>query len=66
MMSAPAAPPEVVTVWPNAVPDAELHIYSAGGHGFGIEPHRLLSNAWIDQFHTWLMVEGLTSKETSQ
>jgi hypothetical protein len=66
MMSAPTAPPEMVAVWPNGVLDAEPHIYSAGGHEFGIEPQGLLSDAWIDQFHTWPVVEGLTSKETSQ
>jgi hypothetical protein len=66
-MSAPDAQSEVVPVWPNAAGrPPELHIYSAGGHGFGIEPQGLPSDAWIDQFHTWLVVEGLTSKETSQ
>lgn len=52
--------------WYAAGRRAEIHIYRDGGHGFGIEPQGLPSDAWIDQFHNWLMVEGFTPKEISQ
>jgi acetyl esterase/lipase len=33
---------------------AELHLYSKGGHGFGLLRHGLPSDHWIDQFWVWL------------
>lgn len=33
---------------------AELHLYSKGGHGFGLIKHNLPSDAWMDQFWAWL------------
>jgi acetyl esterase/lipase len=37
-----------------AVP-VELHLYSSGGHGFGVRPGKSSPvNAWIDRFHDWL------------
>ena len=33
---------------------AELHIYSQGGHGFGMRKQGLPSDKWIDRFHEWL------------
>jgi acetyl esterase/lipase len=52
--------------WYAAGRRAELHIYGDGGHGFGIEPQGLPSDAWIDQFHGWLVAEGMTPKVLSR
>jgi acetyl esterase/lipase len=38
----------------------EVHIYSAGGHGFGMRKHGTSSDHWIDDFYYWLEAQGLT------
>jgi acetyl esterase/lipase len=38
---------------------AELHIYSAGGHGFGTRKTNLPVGTWTARFHDWLDVQGL-------
>jgi acetyl esterase/lipase len=38
----------------------EVHIYRAGGHGFGMAKQGTTSDHWIDQFYAWLDVQGLT------
>ena len=42
----------------------EVHIYSAGGHGFGIERQGTTSDQWIDEFYSWLEALGLTRPPT--
>lgn len=44
--------------WLSAKKPAEMHIYSAGGHGFGMRTQNLPSDKWIDRFGEWLMVSG--------
>jgi acetyl esterase/lipase len=38
----------------------EVHIYSAGGHGFGLKKQGTTSDHWIDDFYNWLDAQGLT------
>ena len=38
----------------------ELHIYRAGGHGFGMAKQGTTSDHWIDQFYYWLEALGFT------
>jgi acetyl esterase/lipase len=38
----------------------EVHIFSAGGHGFGMIKKGTSSDHWIDAFHYWLEAQGLT------
>jgi acetyl esterase/lipase len=38
----------------------EVHIYSAGGHGFGMKRQGTTSDHWIDAFYYWLEAQGLT------
>jgi acetyl esterase/lipase len=38
--------------------NAELHIYSKGGHGFGMNVQHQPSDTWIDRFGDWLQLEG--------
>lgn len=40
----------------------ETHIYSAGGHGFGLKQQGTSSDHWIDDFYNWLDAQGLTKK----
>jgi acetyl esterase/lipase len=38
----------------------EVHIFSAGGHGFGMRKQGTSSDRWIDAFYYWLESQGLT------
>ena len=40
----------------------EVHIYSAGGHGFGLRKQGTSSDHWIDDFYAWLAAQGLTAR----
>ncbi len=50
------------TVWKNAGHIAELHIYSKGGHGFGMHQQNLPVDHWIDRYGDWLESQGLLKK----
>jgi acetyl esterase/lipase len=41
---------------------AELHIYSKGGHGFGMNKQHQPSDTWIDRLGDWLQVQGYLNK----
>lgn len=38
----------------------ELHVFSSGGHGFGMRKQGKSSDHWIDEFYFWLEAQGLT------
>jgi len=38
----------------------EVHVYAAGGHGFGMRKQGTSSDHWIDAFYYWLEAQGLT------
>jgi acetyl esterase/lipase len=40
----------------------EVHIFSAGGHGFGMRRQGTSSDHWIDAFYYWLEAQGLTRR----
>ena len=40
--------------WLTAGLSAEIHIYSKGGHGFGMNRQNQPSDTWIDRFADWL------------
>ncbi len=48
--------------WVAAGKSAELHLYSKGGHGFGMRQKHLPSDRWIVLFADWLDVQGLLKK----
>ena len=53
--------PESVSLyskWIAAGKPAEIHIYSKGGHGFGMRKQNLPSDQWIERFGEWLGVQG--------
>ncbi len=39
----------------------EAHIFSAGGHGFGMRKQGTSSDQWIDEYYYWLKAQGFTS-----
>jgi acetyl esterase/lipase len=45
--------------WKKAGVSAELHIYSRGGHGFGMRKRNLPADTWPDRLRDWLDVQGL-------
>jgi acetyl esterase/lipase len=47
------------SAWNAAGRSAELHVYSKGGHGFGMRRQGLPSDHWIDRFGEWLQAQGL-------
>ena len=40
----------------------EVHIFSAGGHGFGMKKQGTSSDHWIDAFYYWLEAQGFTRR----
>jgi acetyl esterase/lipase len=57
--------PQSVTIyqdWIAAGKSAELHLYSKGGHGFGMRQQHLPTDHWIERFADWLDVQGLLKK----
>jgi len=45
--------------WKKAGAPAELHIYSRGGHGFGMHKKGLPVDTWPDRLRDWLDLQGL-------
>jgi len=48
--------------WTAAKKPAELHLYSKGGHGFGMRKQNLPTDHWVERFADWLEVQGLLKK----
>ena len=44
--------------WRAAGRSVELHIYSQGGHGFGMRKQGMPADHWIDRFAEWLQAQG--------
>ena len=51
--------PDLYKAWKLAGKSAELHIYSLGGHGFGLTPNELPVSDWIERFYEWLKVTDI-------
>ncbi len=43
----------------------EVHIFSAGGHGFGLRKQGASSDHWSDAFYYWLEAQGFTRRAGS-
>jgi acetyl esterase/lipase len=43
----------------------EAHIYSAGGHGFGMKHQGTTSDHWAEEFYFWLEAHGWTTRLAS-
>ncbi|HEX9511942.1 MAG TPA: alpha/beta hydrolase [Puia sp.] len=53
---------DLYSKWLAAGHSAEIHIYSKGGHGFGMNKKNQPSDTWIERFGDWLQVQGLLTK----
>jgi len=45
---------------------AGIHMYSKGGHGFGIKTQGLPSDSWLDRFYDWALTEDLVESKNPQ
>jgi acetyl esterase/lipase/lysophospholipase L1-like esterase len=45
--------------WLKAKRNAELHIYTKGGHGFAMNKQNISTDNWIDRFGDWMNDQGL-------
>ena len=41
--------------------EPEVHIYNAGGHGFGLKHQGTTSDRWIDDFYAWMQAQGFAA-----
>ena len=51
---------DLYSAWLTHGKNVGLHMYSKGGHGFGMKTQNLPSDDWIQRFYDWALVEGLT------
>lgn len=57
-----ASNPDLLKQWIEAGKSAELHIYSEGGHGFGMKKQNMPVDSWIERFGDWLKYKGFIAK----
>ena len=55
---------ELYSAWRAAGKTAALHMYSKGGHGFGMQAQGLPSDTWIERFYDWSKVHILGAATT--
>lgn len=53
---------ELYSSWLKSSKNTGLHMYSKGGHGFGMKQQNLPSDKWIERFYDWSQIE-ITTKE---
>jgi acetyl esterase/lipase len=53
---------KLYNMWYAAKKPVEIHMYSKGGHGFGLRKQNLPSDKWIERFGEWLEIQGLLKK----
>ena len=46
--------PDLYNAWRKAGLEAQLHMYSKGGHGFGMKKQGLPIDTWIERYYEWL------------
>nr|WP_319509968.1 alpha/beta hydrolase [uncultured Draconibacterium sp.] len=53
----------VYKAWLDAGKSVEFHVYSKGGHGFGMRKQDLPVDNWINQFYEWMNIQGFLNGE---
>lgn len=59
VLVAPLSVARLYEEWRKANKPVELHIFTKGGHGFGMLKQHLPSDAWLDLLRNWLDTQGL-------
>jgi len=49
---------DLYKAWRAAGKSAEIHIYSKGGHGFGMQQRGMPVDNWIERFYDWIKASG--------
>ncbi|UCD59784.1 MAG: alpha/beta hydrolase [Flavobacteriaceae bacterium] len=57
---------ELYSSYLKAEKNIALHMYSKGGHGFGMRKQGLPSDNWISRFYDWALAEGFTEAQKSK
>lgn len=57
---------ELYSSWLKSEKRVGLHMYSKGGHGFGMKKQDLPSDNWIARFYDWSVAEGITNPSVSK
>lgn len=57
---------ELYTSWLKASKTVGMHMYSKGGHGFGMKKQNLPSDNWIQRFYEWSELEISSKQSTSE
>jgi len=52
--------------WLKAKKSVALHMFSKGGHGFGMRKQNLPSDNWIQHFHNWAVAENIIPKQDTE
>lgn len=50
---------ELYNSWHNSKLNVALHMYSKGGHGFGMRKNGMPTDNWIERFYEWAVAEGI-------
>ncbi len=61
--------PDSITLYSRWIDEgglAGIHMYSKGGHGFGMDTQGLPSDSWIDRFYEWAVTEGFVNSKNPQ
>ncbi len=59
-LAAPAV--DLYSAWLEKKRPVALHMYSQGGHGFGMRKKGLPSDQWIQRFYDWSVAEGFVKR----
>jgi len=51
---------DLYSAWLTNGKNTGMHMYSKGGHGFGMKAQNLPSDNWIARFYEWALTEGFT------
>jgi acetyl esterase/lipase len=54
---------ELYSSWHKSGKSVGLHMYSKGGHGFGMKVQGLPSDHWIERFYDWALAQQLIAAE---
>lgn len=57
---------ELYSSYLKAEKNIALHMYSKGGHGFGMRKQGLPSDSWISRFYDWALAEGIIDTKKSE
>ena len=53
---------KIYSDWMKNGATAELHMYSQGGHGFGMKKNGLPSDNWIERMYDWMVANKIVKK----